>query len=302
MSKTLKINIPEVDGDIVISVRAIKPLHPIIKQEAIISDVANSVAYKTYTTFFKKVNISDGIVIPGLKSNMIVQGMCKGGNHIFVSAYDYTKTEYSCVYMINASTKTLDEDIKIYNSINSDAPRIVVLNKIDLIKAEEAKEKKEIISENMKSALLIEASIKENFGLKEIKDGLYSYLEEGEPFYPTNIITDKDKAYQAKEIIRGKLLHFLRQEIPHQCAVVISSFKENDDKIEISAKIVTEKESQKGIIIGKGGNMIKSIKTAAKKEMETSWHKNVASLKIEVEADPGWRDSIKKLIEYGYGE
>lgn len=218
------------------------------------------------------------------------------------TAFESSRDVNAIIYMIDASTKTLDEDIKIYNSINSDAPRIVVLNKIDLIKAEEAKEKKEIISENMKSVLLIEASIKENFGLKEIKDGLYSYLEEGEPFYPTNIITDKDKAYQAKEIIRGKLLHFLRQEIPHQCAVVISSFKENDDKIEISAKIVTEKESQKGIIIGKGGNMIKSIKTAAKKEMETSWHKNVASLKIEVEADPGWRDSIKKLIEYGYGE
>ncbi|MCI6215813.1 MAG: GTPase Era [Mollicutes bacterium] len=218
------------------------------------------------------------------------------------TAFESSRDVNAIIYMIDASTKTLDEDIKIYNSINSDAPRIVVLNKIDLIKAEEAKEKKEIISENMKSVLLIEASIKENFGLKEIKDGLYSYLEEGEPFYPTDIITDKDKAYQAKEIIRGKLLHFLRQEIPHQCAVVISSFKENDDKIEISAKIVTEKENQKGIIIGKGGNMIKSIKTAAKKEMETSWHKNVASLKIEVEADPGWRDSIKKLIEYGYGE
>lgn len=218
------------------------------------------------------------------------------------TAFESSRDVNAIIYMVDASTKTLDEDIKIYNSINSDAPRIIVLNKIDLIKAEEAKEKKEIISENMKSTLLIEASIKENFGLKEIKEALYSYLEEGEPFYPTNMITDKDKAYQAKEIIRGKLLHFLCQEIPHQCAVVISSFKENDDKIEISAKIVTEKENQKGIIIGKGGNMIKSIKTAAKKEMETSWHKNVASLKIEVEADPGWRDSIKKLIEYGYGE
>ncbi len=218
------------------------------------------------------------------------------------TAFESSRDVNAIIYMVDASTKTLDEDIKIYNSINSDAPRIVILNKIDLIKAEETKEKKEIISENMKSALLIEASIKENFGLKEIKEAIYSYLEEGEPFYPTNMITDKDKAYQAKEIIRGKLLHFLRQEIPHQCAVVISSFKENDDKIEISAKIVTEKENQKGIIIGKGGNMIKSIKTAAKKEMETSWHKNVASLKIEVEADPGWRDSIKKLIEYGYGE
>lgn len=218
------------------------------------------------------------------------------------TAFESSRDVNAIIYMIDASTKNLDEDIKIYNSINSDAPRIVVLNKIDLVRAEEAAKEKEIIKENMKMDVLLEASIKENFGLKEIKTALYSYLEEGEPFYPNDMITDKDKSYQAKEIIRGKLLHFLRQEIPHQCAVVISSFKENEERIDISAKIITEKENQKGIIIGKNGSMIKAIKTSAKKEMETSWHKNVANLKIEVETDPGWRDSIKKLIEYGYGE
>lgn len=218
------------------------------------------------------------------------------------TAFESSRDVNAIIYMVDASTKSLDEDIKIYNSINSDAPRIVVLNKIDLVRAEEAAKEKEILKESMKMDVLLEASIKENFGLKEIKAALYSYLEEGEPFYPNDMITDKDKSYQAKEIIRGKLLHFLRQEIPHQCAVVISSFKENEEKIDISAKIITEKENQKGIIIGKNGSMIKAIKTSAKKEMETSWHKNVANLKIEVETDPGWRDSIKKLIEYGYGE
>lgn len=218
------------------------------------------------------------------------------------TAFESSRDVNAIIYMVDASAKSLDEDIKIYNSINSEAPRIVVLNKIDLVRAEEASSEKEIIKENMKPDVLLEASIKENFGLKEIKAALYSYLEEGEPFYPTDMITDKDKSYQAKEIIRGKLLHFLRQEIPHQCAVVITSFKENDERIDINAKIITEKENQKGIIIGKNGSMIKSIKTASKKEMETSWHKNVATLKIEVESDPGWRDSIKKLIEYGYGE
>lgn len=218
------------------------------------------------------------------------------------TAFESSRDVNAIIYMVDASAKSLDEDIKIYNSINSEAPRIVVLNKIDLVRAEEASSEREIIKENMKPDVLLEASIKENFGLKEIKAALYSYLVEGEPFYPTDMITDKDKSYQAKEIIRGKLLHFLRQEIPHQCAVVITSFKENDERIDINAKIITEKENQKGIIIGKNGSMIKSIKTASKKEMETSWHKNVATLKIEVESDPGWRDSIKKLIEYGYGE
>lgn len=118
MSKTLKINIPKVDGDIIISVRATKPLHPTIKQESIISNVTNSVAYKQYSKFFGKVNISDGIIIPGLKSNMVPQGMCKSGNYIYVSAYDHTKKEYSCIYLINATTKLLEKTLWIKGNFN----------------------------------------------------------------------------------------------------------------------------------------------------------------------------------------
>ena len=118
MSIKLNINIPNVDGDIVISVRAAKLLHPTIKQEAIISNVTSSAAYKQYSTFFNKVTVDDGIIIPGLKSNMVPQGMCKSGNYIYVSAYDSTKKEYSCIYVINAASKNLEKTLWIKGNYN----------------------------------------------------------------------------------------------------------------------------------------------------------------------------------------
>ena len=89
-----------------------------IKQEAIVSNVTSSNAYTKYSSFFNKVNVNNGIIIPGLKSNMVPQGMCKNGNYIYVSAYDHTDVDYSCVYVINASTKLFEKAIWLKGSTN----------------------------------------------------------------------------------------------------------------------------------------------------------------------------------------
>ena len=89
-----------------------------IKQEAIVSNVTSSNAYTKYSSFFNKVNVNNGIIIPGLKSNMVPQGMCKNGNYIYVSAYDKTGVDYSCIYVINASTKLFEKAIWLKGSTN----------------------------------------------------------------------------------------------------------------------------------------------------------------------------------------
>ena len=89
-----------------------------ITQEAIVPNVTSSNAYTTYSSFFNKVNVNNGIIIPGLKSNMVPQGMCKNGNYIYVSAYDYTKADCSCVYVINTSTKLFEKAIWLKGSTN----------------------------------------------------------------------------------------------------------------------------------------------------------------------------------------
>ncbi len=218
------------------------------------------------------------------------------------SAFTSSRDVNAILYMIDASVKSLDTDFEVYDSIRSDAPRIIVLNKIDLIRPQRGMELKAEIKEKYPEVTILEASIKENFGIKEIKDAIECYLEEGQPFFPQGVLTDKDMAYQAKEVIREKLLHFLHQEVPHQSAVKIDRCEETAKGVVIEATIILEKPNHKGIVIGKGGEMIKKIGFATRTELGRMWKKPIASLHIEVEVDPGWRNDPRKLAELGYGE
>ncbi|MCR5079654.1 MAG: GTPase Era [Bacilli bacterium] len=218
------------------------------------------------------------------------------------SAFESSRDVNAILYLFDASSKSFEEDFKILSSLRSEAPRIFVLNKIDLIRLERAKEIKEEIGKAFPDVPLIEASFIENFGIKEVKTAVLPYLEEGDPFYPEDWYTDKDLSYQAKEVIREKLLHFLHQEIPHQSAVFIDSIKEGKNGLEIDAIIYLEKENHKGMVIGKGGEMIKKIRVASLSEMGRMWHRPISSLTLKVEVNPNWRNDPKVLSKLGYGE
>ena len=131
---------------------------------------------------------------------------------------------------------------------------------------------------------------------------LWTYLSGEVPFYPSDMLTDKDTAYQAKEVIREKLLHFLRDEIPHSSAVKVTKIDLKKEGYVIAATIILDKENHKGIVIGKNGAMIKKISMASRQELERMWRARVASLVLQVEVVPGWRDNIAKLNDIGYGD
>ena len=217
------------------------------------------------------------------------------------TAFESSRGVDAVLYLIDASVKSLDDDLKIFGSIKTDAPRFFVLNKIDLIRPERGEELKSALKEAYPDVPLIEASLLENYGIREIKNAIVPLLSEGEMFYPENVITDKDDAYQAKEVIREKMLHFLREEVPHQSAVVIDSIVNKDDHLKIKGRIIVEKKAHKAIVIGKGGEMIKKISMASRKELERMWHIGISSLTLEVEEIPGWRNDAKKLGDLGYG-
>ncbi len=218
------------------------------------------------------------------------------------SAFDSSKDVDAILYLIDGSAKTLEPDFKIISSLRSNAPKILVLNKIDLLRIEEGEAKKAEIKERFPEAKLLEASFLKSFGIKEVKDAIDPYLQEGEPFYPDDYLTDKDLPYRAKEIIRQELLHFLKQEIPHQSAVLITSFKKEKGGLIIDATILLNKKNHKAIVIGKGGEMIKKISMAARHEMERVFKTHVTSLNIEVDVKEGWRDDLTMLKKLGYGE
>ncbi len=222
--------------------------------------------------------------------------------HMNKTAFDSSKGVEAVLYLLDGERKDLEEDFKIVASLKEKCPIFLVLNKIDLLRPEEAFEKKAQIKERFPSYPLIEASFLKNFGIKEVKEAIEPLLTEGEPFYPEGMITDKDLPFQTKEVIRQKMLHFLSQEVPHQAAVLISSFKKEKGAYFIEATIVTEKMAHQAIVIGKGGAMIKKISMSARHELESMWHEKIALLSIRVEARPGWRNDPKTLVELGYGE
>ena len=221
--------------------------------------------------------------------------------HMREQAFNSAKDAEALLYLIDAGAESLERDINILSSLRTSSKVFIVLNKIDLVKAEQAIAIKKQLGEAFPDYPLIEASLIENFGLKEIKQAVLPYLVEGEPFFPEDMITDKDKSYQAKEVIRQELLHFLKQEVPHQSAVKIDSLDFVDGGYKISARIAVEKDSHKAIVIGKGGNMIKKISMAARHELERMWHQHITVLTIDVQAIPNWRNDPKALLEFGYG-
>jgi len=217
------------------------------------------------------------------------------------SARDAAKDVNAVLYLIDAGESDCEKDKKIIASLRTSAPIFIVLNKVDLCTLQDVIVLKETLKADFPKAELIEASLLHNFGLKEIKEAVIPLLKEGEAFYPKDALTDKDHAYQTKEVIRQELLHFLKQEVPHQAAVRIDSLKSVDGAYKIHGTVVVEKENHKGIVIGHNGEMIKKISMSARHELERMWHEHITELRIDVSCEPNWRNDPKKLKDLGYG-
>ena len=271
---------------------------------AVLSKKVSIVSPKAQTTRDATLGIlnEQGLQIVFVDTPGIHSGDKKLDSHMRRSAYSSSRDVDAILYLLDASEKDMEPDFKILSSLSSEAPRIYVLNKIDLVRPEIGLAKKEALLAFDEKATIIEASLKENFGIKEIKEAILPLLSGDMPFYPTDMLTDKDRSFQAKETIREKMLHFLRDEIPHSSAVKIDKFTRGDKGLVLKATIILDKPTHKAIVIGKGGNMIKKISMAARQELERNWHEKIASLELIVDVIPGWRDSPKALLDIGYGD
>lgn len=217
-------------------------------------------------------------------------------------AFGSSKDAEAVLYLIDASEKDVEKDVEIIKGLRCSCPIFIVLNKVSLCTVDEVLPKKQLLAEAFPDHQIIESSILENFGLKEIKKAVEPTLVEGSPYFPEDVITDKDKSFQAKEVIRQELLHFLKQEIPHQSAVKIDRMEKVDGAYKIKATIAVDKENHKAIVIGKNGEMIKKISMSARHELERMWHEHISLLEVRVLHLPNWRSDPKKLAEYGYGK
>ena len=180
-------------------------------------------------------------------------------------------------------------------------PVILVINKIDTVKSKE-----EILTfiaaykDILNFAEIIPVSALKEMNIEDVKSSIFKYLPAGPQFYDEDTVTDQPMRQIAAELIREKALRMLDDEIPHGIAVVIDQMKERPNGIiDVDATIVCERDSHKGIIIGKGGSMLKRIGTAARMEIENLMDTKV-NLKLWVKVRREWRDSDMYMKNYGY--
>lgn len=180
-------------------------------------------------------------------------------------------------------------------------PVIVVVNKIDISNQEKVVSLMGEWQERLPAARIIPASARERFNVDSILDAVVSHLPECPPWFDKDTFTDRNLRFFASEIIREKILEQYKEEIPYSCEVVTEEFKEGAERYEISAVIYVTRDSQKGILIGKGGQAMKRLGTEARHEMEDFFQKRVF-LNLFVKVNPDWRESRRELRRFGYEE
>jgi len=193
-----------------------------------------------------------------------------------------------------------DIELSLIDQIKqSGLPSMLVLNKIDLVKREQIAESIAAYAEKHGFDAVVPTSAANGKNVTEVLEEARKFLTEAPFMFDADIITDQPERKIAAEIIREKLLRTLSEEIPHGTAVMIEEFSETKDLIRIRAEIFCEKNSHKGIIIGKGGQTLKKIATYAREDMEQFFGQKVF-LDIWVKVKENWRDSDVSLNNFGF--
>ena len=178
-------------------------------------------------------------------------------------------------------------------------PVVLVINKIDISDQAQVLQLMNWWKEQLPKAIIFPASAQEKFNLDNIFDAIVDNLPEAPAWYDKDVFTDKNLRFFASEIVREKIFLNYKEEIPYSCEVVVEEFKEGAERYDISAVIYVMRDTQKGIIIGKGGQSLKKVGTQARIDMEDFFQKKVF-LSLYVKVDPDWRESKKELRKFGY--
>ena len=209
------------------------------------------------------------------------------------------------LFLIDASKTIGTGDMFVMDRINenSNKPKILLVNKVDLISNEQKEEKLKEIEEKLgKFDKIIFASAMYSFGIAQLLEALDPYLEEGVKYYPDDMYTDMSTYRIITEIVREKILLKTRDEIPHSVAVEIIDVERNEGKKDkFNINIYVERDSQKGIIIGKNGKMLKDIGMEARQEIEDLLGEKIY-LGLWVKVKDDWRKKKPFLKEMGYVE
>jgi GTP-binding protein Era len=193
----------------------------------------------------------------------------------------------------------MEENNQLFTSLKLKVPCIVIVNKTDEVKPGRAKEVEDFFAKQPYCTKVICISALKQTNIQELTDAVVALLPEGEPFYPEDDLTDLSTKFFTGEMIREKIYQLYGDELPYHSAVIINEFKERPEIIKIQADVIVQRESQKAIMIGEGGKMIKKLGTLAREDMEKFLQQKVF-LQLFIKVKPKWRDNDQQLKEYGY--
>ncbi|GAA0892576.1 GTPase Era [Fulvivirga kasyanovii] len=180
-----------------------------------------------------------------------------------------------------------------------DAPIIFILNKIDQAKGTQAEDKLTYWKELVKADKYLMVSALEGLGINELFDAIIELMPEHPAYFPKDELTDKPEKFFVEEIIREKIFINYKKEVPYSTEVVVTEFKEDETIIRIRAEIYVERKSQKGIIIGKGGEALKKVGIQSRADLEKFFNKQV-HLETFVKVAENWRKQELSLKRFGY--
>jgi GTP-binding protein Era len=192
-----------------------------------------------------------------------------------------------------------DESDAIEKLSKSTSPVAVIINKIDKSSEEVVKEKIEYWNESLKPQAVFAVSALHDHNVPAVMQFIMDHMPEHPAYYEKDTLTDKSERFFVSEIIREKIFKLYEKEIPYSTEVIITAFKDEPNIVRISSEIIVERDSQKNIIIGKAGEMLKKVGTYARKDMEEFLQKKVF-LEMFVKVIPDWRNRKNYLKRFGY--
>ena len=268
---------------------------------ALVGEKLSIVTAKAQTTRHRIMGIVNGDDYQIVYSD--TPGILKPNYRLQQSMMNFVDTAIGDADIILYVTDTVEKGDKNEEYIsklkNIMCPVILVINKIDISSQEQVLELMGWWKEQLPEAIIFPASAQEKFNLDNIFDAIVGNLPYAPAWYDKDVFTDKNLRFFASEIVREKIFLNYKEEIPYSCEVVVEEFKEGEERYDISAVIYVMRDTQKGIIIGKGGQSLKKVGTQARIEMEDFFQKKVF-LRLFVKVDPDWSESKKELRKFGY--
>lgn len=213
-------------------------------------------------------------------------------------SYDTIRGADVTIFMLDAGHNFNDQDQYLFDHLKFDGAVIAAFNKIDTTNILLINSLKEKVKQTYPKAEIIEISALQKFNVDELLDKIKTYLPDGEK---VEFPKEDNLAFIISEVVRERALNILQEEVPHSIYVRIDNLEKKGKMIDCSGSIFVEKDSQKAIVIGTKGSMIKRIGTASRVELEKIYHTHV-NIHLVVKVNKDWRDNMKSISSFGFGK